>query len=150
MTGNRASGLHSGLSPWDKVMLTVPAAHHFATDIHMITAEDDEGVVALCAAAVAAAMEDENLCTLVYKTAFPSIAKFVLNFFMVEFFPFPLAFLHLSFTDQTVLLVFKLGCKSREGKEVPCPGVLASGGHRRRRLGEPAEPRCFGFQRPCR
>lgn len=29
MTGNRASGLDSGLSPWDKVVLTVPASSSF-------------------------------------------------------------------------------------------------------------------------
>lgn len=29
MTGNRASGLDSGLSPWDKVVLTVPASPSF-------------------------------------------------------------------------------------------------------------------------
>lgn len=63
ITGNRASGLASGLSPWDKVVLTVSASPSYCHRHPMITPEDDEGVVALCAAAVAAAMEDENLCT---------------------------------------------------------------------------------------
>lgn len=70
----------------------------------MITAEDDEAVVVLCAAAIAAAMEAENLSGPQCKTQlFLAKAKFILNFFMEEFFPFSLAFLHLSLIDQAVL-----------------------------------------------
>lgn len=72
-------------------------------------------------------MEAENLSGPQCKTQlFLAKAKFILNFFMEEFFPFSLAFLHLSLIDQAVLHFWSLAANHEKG--LPCPGVLASGG----------------------
>lgn len=93
-------------------------------------------------------MEAENLSGPQCKTQlFLAKAKFILNFFMEEFFPFSLDFLHLSLIDQAVLQFWSLAVnhEKERGSHVqvcwpavaPAQEARGAGGAPLLRLAEP-------------